>query len=323
VAVGGLLTALVGWRAVFVANTPLGIAAALAARLLVHADGTRGRVADLDLPGALAAIGALLALLYGLGLAARTGQLSLDTASSLALGVLLAALAGALERRAPVPLLPPSLLRRPAIAGACVAALLTVGTGVGVMFVLTLYLQEVLDYGPATSGLALSLLGLAGVAAGSLAPGVARRIGLPRALVAALVVQAAGVVVLIPIGADHGLALVLAGTAVLGVGHFGATVTFTALATTAVCEHQRGVVLGLVASGQQIGGALGLALLVALASAGAAGARTDAAVVDGFQRALAVGAAMSLLAAVLVLALTRGTERRPRLASQTRRSPAP
>jgi MFS family permease len=322
VAVGGALTALAGWRAVFVVNGPIGVAAAIAAWALIHKDGARGRIADLDLPGAAVAVGAVLALLYGLGLAARTRELSPGACSLLASSLALVVLARVLERRARVPLVPPRLLRRRTLACACLAALLTVGTGVGVMFILTLYLQDVLGYGPAASGLALSGLGAAGVAAGSLAPRVARRIGLPGALATALMVQAAGVAVLIPIGAEHGLGLVLPGSAIVGMGHFGATVMFTALATSTVGERQRGVALGLVSSSQQIGGALGLALLVAVASLGAAGARTDTATVHGFRWALGAGAALSLLAAILVVALTRDTARRPRHGSGTTRSRA-
>jgi MFS family permease len=323
VAVGGALTALAGWRAVFVVNGPIGVAAAVAVWALVREDNARGRIADLDLPGAVVAVGAGLALLYGLGLAARTRELSVTACALLALSLVLVVVARALEHRARVPLVPPRLLRRGPVAGACIAALLTVGTGVGVMFILTLYLQDVLGYGPAASGLALSGLGAAGVAAGSLAPRVARRTGLPGALAAALLVQAAGVAVLIPIDARHGLGLVLPGTAIVGMGHFGATVAFTALATSTVCERQRGVALGLVSSSQQIGGALGLALLVAVATLGAAGARTDTATVYGFRWALGVGAALSLLAAILVLAVTRETARQPRHGSETTRSRAP
>jgi predicted MFS family arabinose efflux permease len=177
------------------------------------------------------------------------------------------------------------------------------------MFVLTLYLQEVLALGPIPSGFALTLLGVGGVAAGRAAPGMARRVGLPGALAVALVIQAAGVAVLIPIGTDGGLPLVLAGTAVIGIGHFGATVTFTALATSRVSERDQGVTMGLVSSAQQIGGALGLALLVAVASArtsarGRGGVATDVAVVDGFRWALGVGVGLSLLAALVVLGLS-------------------
>jgi MFS family permease len=314
VSLGGVLTALAGWRSVFVLNPLLGIAAALTARSLLADDKARGRPGDLDLPGAVAAVGAMGTLLYGLGLAGRTGRLSPSSCVLFELSVLLAGLAWVLERRSRVPLVPAVLLRTRTVASACTAALLTVGTGVGVMFVLTLYLQEVLGYGPISSGFALTLLGVAGVAAGWVAPRVAGHLGLPRALAVALVIQAAGVALLVPIGADGGLPFVLAGSAVIGMGHFAATVIFTALATSRVCERHQGVTMGLVSSAQQIGGALGLALLVAVASArtnatAEDGVTTGVAVVDGFRFALGVGVGLSLLAAVLVLALSRSKRR--------------
>jgi MFS family permease len=100
-------------------------------------------------------------------------------------------------------------------------------------------------------------------------------------------------------------------------------VAFTALAASTVCERERGVALGLVSSSQQIGGALGLALLVAVASLAAGGARTDAATVHGFRWALAVAAALSLLAAALVIAITGYRAWRPRRGSRTTRSRVP
>jgi len=134
--------------------------------------------------------------------------------------------------------------------------------------------------------------------AGSLAPAVARRVGLRSVLVAALVVQAAGTALLIGIGGGASLALILTGTAVIGSAHFGATVAFTALAAGAVREDQRGVALGLVGSGQQLGGALGLAVVAA----------------GGLQRGLATAACLSAVGALLVAALTGASARRsPRL----------
>jgi MFS family permease len=307
VAAGGALTAVAGWRAVLLATAPVGLAAAAAGRLLLGADKVRGRLAELELPGALAASGAALDVLYALGLAARAGRPSPGAVALFGAGVLLAGMAALLERRSACPLIPRSVLRTRNVGAACAAALLTVATGVGVMFVLSLYLQQVLGYGPAAAGLVLSPLGVAGVVAGSLAPAVARRVGVRNALVAALATQAAGAAMLIQIGEGQALGLILAGTAVIGIGHFGATVAFTALATGAVREDQRGVVLGLVGSGQQLGGALGLVVVVA----------------DGLHRGLATAAGLSALAALLVVALTRDTARRPRRASRTRRRRAP
>jgi predicted MFS family arabinose efflux permease len=207
-------------------------------------------------------------------------------------------MAALFERRSASPLIPRRVLRARDVGVACIAAVLTVATGVGVMFVLSLHLQQALGYGPVAAGLALSPLGVAGVVAGSLAPAVARRVGLRSVLVAALVVQAAGTALLIGIGGGASLALVLTGTAVIGSAHFGATVAFTALAAGAVREDQRGVALGLVGSGQQLGGALGLAVVAA----------------GGLQRGLATAACLSAVGALLVAALTGASARRsPRL----------
>jgi MFS family permease len=307
VAAGGGLTAVVGWRAALLANAPIGIGTAVVSRLLLTPDQVRGRAADLELPGALAASGAALALLYGLALAARTARPELGAVALLGAALSLAGIAAAFERHSTRPLIPRLVLHTRDVHAACAAAVFTVATGVAVMFVLSLYLQQVVGYGPVAAGLALSPLGVAGVLAGSLAPGVARRIGMRNALLAALVVQAAGAVILIGIGEGGGLALVLTGMAVIGIGHFGATVAFTALAGGAVPEAQRGVALGLVGSGQQLGGALGVAVVAA----------------DGLQRGVATAAGLSGLGAALVVALTRDRARRPRRASRTRRRRAP
>jgi MFS family permease len=301
VAAGGLLTAVAGWRAVVLATAPIGLVAAAAARVLLAPDRVRGRPAELELLGALAAVGAALALLYALGLMSRAGRPIPAALALLGACVSLAGLAAVFERRSASPLIPRAVLRAHDVGVACVAAVLTVATGVGVMFVLSLYLQQALGYGPVAAGLALSPLGVAGVVAGSLAPAVARRIGLPSVLVVALVVQAAGAALLIGIGGAASLPLILTGTAVIGIGHFGATVAFTALAGEAVREEQRGVALGLVGSGQQLGGALGLAIVAA----------------DGLQRGLVAAVCLSAVGALLVVTLTReGARRSPRLGSR-------
>jgi MFS family permease len=314
--VGGVLTGAVGWRPTLLAGCPIGAGAALATRRLVPESRLATGGARLGLPGALAASGAVFALLYGLAASAVL---------ALAPCALLLGAACLIERRSRAPLVPGGLLRRRAVLGAVLAALVTVGTGVGVMFVLTLYLQDVLGHGPFATGLALSLLGIAGVSSGLVAPRVAERIGLVRTLAGALAIQAAGVASLTGIGAEGGTGPVLIGTAVLGLGHFAATVAFTSLATAGDADADHGSAMGLIASAQQIGGAVGLALLVAIAGArtasvaGHAGAQE--AVVEGFRWALASGAGLSLVTAGLVLAITgrAGPARRPVRGSRTTR----
>jgi MFS family permease len=298
VALGGALTQFAGWRAVLLVNVPLGAVAALLAPRLIARSPPRRPGAALPVPPAVAGAGAVVALLAALG----TG-----TPGLLLPAALLGSFAHLLDRGRSEPLIPRGLLRRRTVTSACAAALLTVGAGVGVMFVLSLQLQEAGGYGAGASGLLLSPLGVAGATAGALVPAFARRIGLARTVALALAVQAAGVGALVPLGS---VGLVLAGTAVVGIGHFGATAGFTALATSGLPADRHGVTMGLLSSGQQLGGAVGLALLVAIATGG------------GPRWALAAAAGLSLLAAALVLALNRSV-RRPRRGWRTTRRRAP
>ena len=325
--VGGLLTASLGWRATLLPGCPIGCAAAVATLRMVPVAVSAPACPRPALPGALAAGAGTLALLYGLGLAARPSG-DATAVPVLVSAILLLGMAVRLERRSPSPLLPPGLLRRTDVASAVVAALLTVGTGVGVMFILTLYLQDVLGHGPVAAGLALAPLGLAGVSAGVLAPRVARRAGLVRTLTGALVVQSAGVALLTGIAANRGIVVVLIGVAALGFGHFAATVAFTALATASASSAEQGIVMGVISSAQQIGGAVGLALLAAVATARTAafgeGSGSTEAIVEGFRWGLATGAGLSLLAAALALALSgrlrRAPTRQPASGLETTRS---
>jgi MFS family permease len=302
VALGGALTMAAGWRSVLLVNVPIGLLAAGAVGRVTLETPTRPAGASLDPTLAATAMGAAVALLYALGTLARGGGDSGPTAL-IAAGVL-AAGCRTLAQRSPAPLVPTGLASRGALGSASVAAFLTVGTGVGVMFVLTLYLQEVLDRDPLVSGLLLTPLGIAGVAAGAVVPRIVRVAGRVQALVGCLLVQTVGVATLVPIDAHGGAGLVVAGAALLGFGHFGATVAFTGLASQGSGERERGIVMGIVGSAQQLGGAFGLALVAAVATAGSGGA------LEGFRRALAVAAVLPLLAAAFVAARALCSTRR-------------
>jgi len=308
---GGLIAASFGWRGTVALGCPFGAAAALAtARLVPEVISVEPRPPP-ALPAVLAAAVGAVVVLYGLGLAIRPGDRA-AAAVVLASALVLVVVAVQLERRSASPLVPPGLVRGTEVRCAILAALATVGTGVGAVFFLTLYLQEVLEYGPFVAGLILTPIGVAGVSGGLLVHRLARRAGLVPAVAAALIVQAAGVALLTAIGTTTGIVVVLVGSATLGFGHFAATVAFTALATTGRSDADHGIAMGLVGSAQQVGGALGLAVLVAIAaartSAGDAPGSREA-VVDGFQWALGAGAALSLAGAGLILAVSRRSDR--------------
>jgi len=323
---GGVLTSATGWRGTLLPGAVIGGAAALASMRLIPNPCVPCRRSRPALPGLVAAAAGMPVLLYGLGLSAQAGAPIAGPAAILCAAVLLG-FALRFERRSASPLVPRGLPWRSGLASATAGAALTVGTGVGVMFVLSLYLQDLLRYGPVAAGLAMTPLGVSGVVGGLLAPRIARRAGLVPALAGALVVQAAGVALLTRMGVDAALPIVPIGTAAVGLGHFGATVMFTALATAGISDEDQGIAMGVISSAQQMGGAAGLAVLVAVATAttgsATAGAAANEAVVEGFRWALAAGAGLSLAAAVLVIALNERRDpaprRRPRSESRTRR----
>lgn len=309
VALGGLLTELFGWRAVLFVNVPLGALGLVLVPIQISETRRRAETFAADIPRAVTATGALVVLLYGLTEAGRGPWPSLQTSVLLLLALALAGLALVLDQLSSAPLITRQLLCRRTVAGAGIAAVLTVGTGVGVLVVLSLYLQEILGYGPLESGLALTVLGVAGVLAGAVSPRLANRFGLVNILVGALIVQALGVLLMVPIDTTDGLVLVLIGTTIMGFGHFAATVTFTALGTSGIAAADHGVTVSVINSAQQIGGGLGLTLLVAVASARSDAVAGDgprlAVAVEGYQWALATGAILSLLAAGMVMAVLR------------------
>lgn len=305
VAGGGALVDLLGWRAVMFVNVPLGVLAVVLAPRVIPESRESGPKRPLDVPGALAITAALLTLIYGLTRAGVDGWLSRQTLATLGLAACLGAVAYVLERRARVPLIAAALLRRRVMASAAAAAVLTAGAGVGVLFVFTLYLQEVLGLSAFATGLALTPFGITGVVSGVVSPRLAGRFGLVPVLSTVLAVQALGILVAVPIGSETGLGVVLVGAAIMGFGHFGATVLFTTLAATGVQPQDQGVTAGMVASSQEIGAGLGLAIIVAVATATTAAGGGAAAVVTGFRWALGTSAFMSILAAVVVWAVAR------------------
>lgn len=292
VLLGGVLILKLGWRGALLCEAGLGAAATAATgRLLVGPrSGTPKRFA---LSGALAVAISASLVLYSVGDTARTGRGSLTGLLCLVCAVAAARWAWLRDIGSPVPLVPRALRAHKHIRTACVAAFLTVATGVGAMFVLTIYLQDIRDLSPAAAGGVLCLLGVAGILSALALPAFATRFGAVRALSGSLVVQALGVALTIPLGTGGGFGWILIGSAMLGAGHFAATVAFTTLATEGVSADDQGIAMGMLGSSQQLGGAFGLAVIV-----GAAAARP--ALLEGLRWALASAALMSLTAALLV-----------------------
>lgn len=303
---GGVLTDLLGWRSTFWLNV-IGalLLAVLTLRLL---DGnTRSAERGFDIGGALTATAGLGLIAYGLVGAADAGWTSARTLGVFAAGLALLAAFAVLEKRIAHPLVPPAVLRRPTLRLAnCLSALAQM-TLFPMFFLVSLYLQSVLDQTPLYGGLGLLPLSLVVVAVAPQTGRLIHRLGLRATMTLGFTLLFAGMLWLGLALAAEGtfLSAVLAPSLVLGAALPLVMVTTNVAATADVAPGETGLASGLINTSQQFGSVLGLAVLVAVATArtdalGATGAVDETA---GFKAALLVGAFFAACAALLTFRL--------------------
>ena len=309
---GGVLTEGLSWHWIFFVNVPIGIAtAAIALRLLDHEEGL-GLGQGADVAGAVLVTASLMLGVYTIVEAGDYGWTSLHT---LGLGaVAVALMAGFLWRQtgARNPLLPLRLFRSRIVSGANVVQMLMIGGMFGMFFMGTLYLQRVLGYGAVDIGLAFLPVSL-GI--GILSLGFSARLGLRfgwrPVLLAGLVLLAVGLLLFTRAPVDGSYVIdVLPSMLLLGVG---AGIAFPALMTLAMSTAtpaDSGLLSGLVNTTQQVGAALGLAVLATLATSRsdallADGDPTAEALTSGYTLAFAVAAGLVLVALVVAIVTLR------------------
>ncbi|CAO5166579.1 putative MFS transporter protein [Frankia sp. AiPs1] len=296
---GGLLTNYLGWDWVFFVNVPVAALILIAAPRLLPADTPRAdRWADFDLSGGLLATAGVALVVFGLVSGPDAGWLSLRAAGAIALGAVLVVAFAVLESRLRTPLLPPRLLRYRSLTTALLAVFVFSGTLSGEYYLFTTYLQGVLGYSPLKAGLAflpLTLISMAG--AGPLATTAARRLGYGATLALALLLCGIGIALLVPgMSTDGSYVALLPGIAVWGIGGGIAFTVCFAAAGHGVAPEEQGVANAVASTSQQIGSAVGLAAIVAVASSGLDDVARPAQVVHG----LRVGGLVSAVAAAAV-----------------------
>ncbi|MFG2497048.1 MFS transporter [Streptomyces sp. NPDC048441] len=274
---GGVLTDTLGWR------STMGLLTLFALLVLPIAPGLlpESRTPDrprLDIPGAVTVTGGLLALIYALSTAAERGFGGTDVIVTLTAGVLLLAAFIFIESRAASPLVSLPMLRRRTVAWGNLGGLVTFSMMSAIVFVLTLYLQEVLKLSAFQTGLVFGVQGVLSVVAGIYAPKVISRFGARRTLVVSLLGQ--GLFIATLLGIDEGTGsvwLATAGVSLASMFHLGAIISYGVTVTSGVPDEEQGLATGLVTSTQQVGITVGIPLLGVLATTGSdllAGART-------------------------------------------------
>jgi EmrB/QacA subfamily drug resistance transporter len=306
---GGLLTEGPGWRWVLFVNPPIAALLLIAIFRLIPGERRRAPLANFDLSGTVLVTGGMLLLVYTLVKAPGEGWGSAHTIGGLAgAGVLLIAFL-IKERRSRNPLVPLSIFRVRGLAAADLTMLIAAAGVISMFFFLTLYMQNVLGYSPIKTGAAY-LPFTAGVAvAAGISSQLLTRIGSRPLIVAGALIGAGGLYELsrIPVDGSY-LTDLFPGMMIVSVGLGAVFVAVVAAGNAGVSADRAGLAAALINSSQQVGGALGLAIFTAIASARtnhlfAQHASPAHALTAGFHRAL-LAESIFLVAAALIATRT-------------------
>jgi MFS family permease len=297
---GGALTTWAGWQLIFWVNVPVGVVSlALGLKVLPKDLKARADLAQFDLPGALTAIGGLGALMYGLASTSAHGWLSGRALVAFATSAVLLTAFVRIERRAARPLVPPHTWKVTTLVSGTTVMLGATALLVGTVFLTSIFFQTVMGYSALHAGVAFLPLALA-ITAGTHVAGKLLSRTSPRTIAAGgLALATVGAALLSLVGPDASFASdLLPGMLMFGAGIGLVFVAVSVSAMTGIPAQHAGMASGFLMTGHEVGAALGVAVLSAVATA--AGSLTDpAGVVDGFSTAFVAAAVTAALVGVL------------------------
>jgi EmrB/QacA subfamily drug resistance transporter len=307
---GGLLTQYMGWRWNFFVNVPIGLITLFGIIKFVPLHTKEESDKHLDLPGAVLVTTGLMSLVYALTEASKSGWTSGDTLLPFGLSILL--LVGFVfnETKVKHPLVPLSIFRIRNVTGANLIMLPVVAGALGVFYFTSLYIQNILHYTPLIGGASFLPIPIIIFAVSKIAPKLLGKYGFKPLLIVGTSLVALAMIILSTLGIDSSYWLhILPAFILIGVGMGLSFVSITVAATTGVPAHESGLASGLINTSNQVGAALGIAVLAVVASSVTAGALGNgaleaAATLQGYQYAFATAAgliAIGLLVAIFVL----------------------
>jgi EmrB/QacA subfamily drug resistance transporter len=306
VLLGGVLTSGLGWEWVLFVNVPIGVVVAILAPRVVAESRQEART-TIDVAGAVLVTAGLVSVVYALVDANSAGWGSLQTIGLLALGLALLVAFVVTELRARHPIMPLGIFRNRNVASANAVSLMIGASLFSMFYFISLYLQQVLGDTALEAGLSYLPLALAIVFSAGGASQLVNKVGPKVVLVTGLVLVAIGLVLFSRVSADGSFAAdVLAPSIIVAVGLGFAFVPVMITAVAGVGESEAGMASGLINTAQQVGGALGLAILSTVATSRtsdvlAAGDQQRAALTEGFQTAFTVGAGFAVVGIILAV----------------------
>jgi EmrB/QacA subfamily drug resistance transporter len=306
---GGYFAEQISWRVGFLINVPIGIVLIACAVKAVRE--SELRTGDMDLSGALTSTLGMICLVFGIVQSADSGWAAPQTLASVGSGLILLAIFVAIESRAGQPIMPLHLFASRQRSGAYLARMLFLGGMVSFFYFTTQFLQNVLGYTPFEAGLAFLPMSIMTFIAAMLVPGFSCRFGNARVLSVALALTAAGLIWLSGAG-DHArfafdIALPMA---VVGLGNGLSLGPLTVAGVSGVADHDQGAASGVVNVFHQLGGSLGLGLLVVVfASSNAQGLTAVQLLSHRISMALTGAGIMLSLSLIMALFLVLPAER--------------
>jgi EmrB/QacA subfamily drug resistance transporter len=318
VLLGGILTSGLSWRWVLFVNVPIGLAAAVVAPRTLVESRAEGGANTFDLPGAVTVTAGLSLLVYAIVDAVNAGWGSSTTLLRIAGAAVLLIAFLIIERRQRHPLMPFSIFRLRTLRGADIVGLLIGMSLFSMFFFISLYLQNVLHYSPIKTGISYLPLAVGIILSAGAASQLVTRFGFKPPLIAGLLLIAGGLLWFSQVPGTGGSypVHILGPSLLVAVGLGFAFVPVTIAAVTGTEPHEAGLASGLINTSQQVGGALGLAILATIANS-----RTQSlshsgvhnlsvALTKGFDRAFLVGAGFAVVGAILAAVLISSRDSR-------------
>jgi len=322
---GGVLTEYVGWEWIFLVNVPIGIATLYFVPRYVRESRATDLTRHFDAAGATTVTAGLMFLVYGLTQSTNNGWTSGRTLGALGAAAVLIAAFLFIEARSRSPLVPLSFFRKRTPTGANIIGF-GLGTMIfGVFFMLSLYMQQVLGYSAMETGVGYLAVALTAVAAAGASQALVTRLGVKPVLITGMVLLGIGMVFFtqVSVGGSY-VGDLLPGFLLIGVGMGFSFVPISIAALAGITSTEAGLASGLINTSQQIGGALGIAILATVSTT-----RTENLLADGGERAGALTGGYSIAFwvaaafAVVSLAATIAVLRRDDLAAVGEEEPLP
>jgi EmrB/QacA subfamily drug resistance transporter len=310
VLLGGVLTDWLSWEWIFYINVPVGLAAVALTPLLLT-ESRDAHVKTFDAPGAVLVTGGLVTLVYAITQANSYGWSSLETVGLfVTAGVLLAAFVG-WESRVKEPLVPFSIFRLRTVSAANIAGLILGTVTFSMFLMLTLYMQQVLGYSPMKTGLAYLAVAATAIVWSTVAAQLVNRVGVKPIIAAGMTLLTVGLLYFtqVSVGGSYAGDL-LPGFLIIAAGLGFSFVPISIAALAGVQPAEAGLASGLFNTSQQIGGALGIAVLSTIATTTtsdevATGTPLPNALTDGFESAFIWGGVVAAVGIVVALVLVR------------------